>query len=181
MKVLDFGLVKIARSHAHDETLLTSPDVTTGTPAFMAPEMALGEIEIDHRADIYALGCVAYWLLTGRLVFEAETAVKMMLLHVQSTPTPPSRVTEMEVPEELDRVVLACLAKDPAARPASAAELARRLDAVPVRERWTAERAEAWWEKHLPAAAPATTLRSDTPLATVHVARDSTAMAEETV
>ncbi|HET9950415.1 MAG TPA: serine/threonine-protein kinase [Candidatus Eisenbacteria bacterium] len=180
VKVLDFGLVKLARTHAHGETLLTSPDVTTGTPAYMAPEMALGEIEIDHRADIYALGCVAYWLLTGRLVFEAENAVKMMLQHVQSPPTPPSRVTEMEVPEELDRVVLACLAKDPAARPASAADLARWLDAVPVRERWTAERAEAWWEKHLPAAAPATTLRSETPLATVRVARDSTAMAEET-
>jgi len=174
VKVLDFGLVKTNRPQAKDDALLTSPDVTTGTPAFMAPEMALGETDVDHRADIYALGCVGYWLLTGRLVFEAENAVKMMLQHVQAEPAPPSRATEIEVPPELDRVILACLAKDPARRPAGALELERMLDAVPVREPWTPERAESWWERHLPAAAPMTTLRQETPLATMHVAREET-------
>jgi serine/threonine-protein kinase len=180
VKVLDFGLVKTSRVHAEAETLLTSPDATTGTPAFMAPEMALGESEVDHRADIYALGCVAYWLLTGRLVFEAENAVKMMLQHVQAVPTPPSRATEIEVPEELDRIVLACLAKEPGSRPFSAAELARRLAAVRVSETWTPERAEAWWDRHMPAAAPTTPLRQETPLATVHVASAATVAMEET-
>jgi tRNA A-37 threonylcarbamoyl transferase component Bud32 len=174
VKVLDFGLVKTNVARADEETLLTSPDVTTGTPAFMAPEMALGEPDVDHRVDLYALGCVGYWLLTGRLVFEAETAVKMMLQHVQSEPVPPSQKTEIDVPAELDRVLLACLAKDPSKRPASAAELARMLGDIPVREAWTRERAEDWWERHIPAAAPVTTLRQETPFATVHVAREET-------
>ena len=170
VKVLDFGLVKTTAAHAHEETLLTSPDVTTGTPAFMSPEMALGESDVDYRADIYALGCVGYWLLTGHLVFEADTPVKMMLQHVQSEPVPPSQRTEIDVPPELDRILLACLAKDPAKRPASAIDLARMLGEIPVRQPWTLERAEEWWERHLPAAAPATPLRQETPLATVHVA-----------
>src|SRR6266850_146214 len=121
VKVLDFGLVKTDAAAARGETLLTSPEVTTGTPAYMAPEMALGETTIDHRADIYALGCVGYWLLTGRLVFEADTAVKMMLQHIQNIPEPPSRFSELEVPRELDDVLLACLAKKPADRPATTA------------------------------------------------------------
>jgi len=171
VKVLDFGLVKTNVAQAQEETLLTSPDVTTGTPAFMAPEMALGENDIDHRVDIYALGCVGYWLLTGQLVFEADTAVKMMVQHIQSDPVPPSSRTEIDVPPELDRVILACLAKDPAKRPSSAGELERMLGEVPVSRAWTKERAEEWWEQHIPAAAPVTALRQETPLATVHVAR----------
>ena len=74
VKVLDFGLVKSARSRRPRDPARHAPDVTTGTPAFMAPELALGEADVDGRADIYALGCVAYWLLTGRLVFEADSA-----------------------------------------------------------------------------------------------------------
>jgi len=179
VKVLDFGLVKTNVARADEETLLTSPDVTTGTPAFMAPEMALGEPDVDHRVDLYALGCVGYWLLTGRLVFEAETAVKMMLQHVQSEPVPPSQRTEIDVPAELDRVLLACLAKDPSKRPGSAAELARMLGDIPVREAWTRERAEDWWERHIPAAAPVTALRQETPFATVHVAREETSKGVE--
>ena len=169
VKVLDFGLVKTKFGNSHEDTLLTSPDVTTGTPAFMAPEMALGEATVDHRVDIYALGCVGYWLLTGRLVFEADTAVKMMLQHIQAEPLAPSRATELEVPPELDAILLDCLAKDPAKRPSSVLEVARRLDEVPLREPWTKERMEAWWERHIPAAAPVTALRQDTPLATMHV------------
>ena len=68
VKVLDFGLVKPARSYDQETMLVTARDVTTGTPAYMAPELALGESDVDARADIYALGCVGYWLLTGRLV-----------------------------------------------------------------------------------------------------------------
>jgi len=170
VKVLDFGLVKTNATATRGETLLTSPDVTTGTPAYMAPEMALGE-NVDHRADIYALGCVGYWLLTGRLVFEGDTPVKMMLEHIRSAPEPPSRYSELEIPPELDAILLACLAKNPADRPADTAELSRRLEQIPACDPWTKERADAWWDAHLPASAPRTVLQEDTPLATMHVAR----------
>ena len=170
VKVLDFGLVKTNAAAGRHETLLTSPEVTTGTPAYMAPEMALGDA-VDHRADIYALGCVGYWLLTGRLVFEAETPVKMMLQHIQNTPEPPSRLSELEIPRELDEVLLACLAKSPGDRPDDTMELARRLAQIPARDPWTKERAEEWWDTHLPASAPRTVLREETPVATMQVAK----------
>ena len=164
VKVLDFGLVK---HYADDENaqsaLLTQPDVTTGTPAFMAPEMALGERTIDSRVDIYALGCVGYWLLTGRLVFEADTAVKMMLQHIQAVPAPPSRYAEQEVPPELDRIILQCLAKNPDDRPRDTMLLATMLGDLSSHESWTKDRAEQWWETHLPASAPFTELREKTP------------------
>ena len=170
VKVLDFGLVKTDAKMARGETLLTSPDVTTGTPAYMAPEMALGE-NVDHRADIYALGCVGYWLLTGRLVFEADTPVKLMLQHIRNAPEPPSRYSELEIPPELDAILLACLAKNPADRPADTAELSRRLEQIPACDPWTKERADTWWDAHLPALAPRTVLQEETPLVTMHVAR----------
>jgi len=171
VKVLDFGLVKHQRDSEHAQTvLLTQPNVTTGTPAFMAPEMALGET-VDASVDIYALGCVGYWLLTGRLVFEAETPVKMMLQHIQAEPVAPSRVSELRIPPELDDILLRCLAKKPADRPKSAMELARVLAEVPVRESWTKERAEEWWADHSPEHAPATPLREETPAATLQAVK----------
>ena len=171
-KVLDFGLVKVARdAEAGTGTvLMTNPDVTTGTPAFMSPEMALGDT-VDHRADIYALGCVGYWLLTGRLVFEADTPVKMMLQHIQSTPKRPSELSEIAIPPELEHALLRCLAKKPEDRPQTAAELQAILAAVPMAERWTAEKAGSWWDVHSPASAPLTKLHDETPIATMHVAK----------
>jgi len=171
VKVLDFGLVKATKPHDVETMLLTGPDITTGTPAFMAPEMALGDGNVDHRADIYALGCVGYWLLTGRLVFEAETALKMLVQHIQAEPLPPSRLSEVAVPPELDRLILACLAKKPEDRPQSTRELGELLATVACGNPWTKERAEAWWDLHLPARAPASRLREDTPVATVHAVR----------
>jgi serine/threonine-protein kinase len=151
VKVLDFGLVKTERPEDADITQVTSPQVVTGTPAFMAPEAVLDHDTVDRRADIYALGCVGYWLLTGATVFEADTTMKMLLQQVQNPAPPPSRRAVHAVPEELDAIVLACLAKARSERPADGAELARRLAAVPLREAWTDARAEAWWEEHLPA------------------------------
>ena len=75
-----------------------------GTPAFMAPEIILEE-EVDQRADVYALGCVAYYMLTGQLVFEGDTPMKMFMHHVQTPPVPPSQRTELAVPKELDELV----------------------------------------------------------------------------
>ncbi len=152
VKVLDFGLVKSELATEPGDALATDPNIVVGTPAFMAPELILGERGVDARADIYALGCVAYWLLTGQLVFEAEGARKVMVEHVRSEPVAPSRRTELAISPSLDALVLACLAKDRAARPANAGDLARRLAACEVGEPWTPERAAGWWDRHLPSA-----------------------------
>jgi eukaryotic-like serine/threonine-protein kinase len=151
VKVLDFGLVKPQPGLDSDAPKLTATGANTpGTPAFMAPESVFGDPVPDLRADIYALGCVGYWLVTGALVFDAVSAHKMLMHHVETPPEAPSRRATVEVPPELDAIILACLAKRPEERPASARELADRLAACPQREAWTAERAHAWWEEHLP-------------------------------
>lgn len=153
VKVLDFGLVKMASEDGAEDGAehanLTSPNVTTGTPAFMAPEVALGNRPVDGRADLYALGCVAYWLLTGRTPFEAPTAVAMLMRHVQDEARPPSALSETVIPEALDQLVLACLAKDPDERPADAAALYRLLSACPLPDPWNRDRAVEWWALHL--------------------------------
>jgi serine/threonine-protein kinase len=156
VKVLDFGLVKGDLGEGQDQTKLTAPEITTGTPAYMSPELAQAD-DIDGRTDLYALGCVAFFLLTGRLVFEAEAPIKMMLAHVKDVPVPPSRLSEFPISRDLDEVILSCLEKDRARRPATADELARRLAECDVGEPWTAEAAVRWWQGHLPelAAPPA--------------------------
>jgi serine/threonine-protein kinase len=150
VKVLDFGLVKVNHPGSLQQTLVTMDHKTTGTPAYMAPEIILGEAEVDRRADVYALGCVAYYLLTGQLVFEAETPMKMLLQHVQAAPVPPSQRTELPIPRELDDLVLACLEKDPRSRPQNAEELFRLACACRSCNGWTDESAKRWWETHLP-------------------------------
>jgi serine/threonine-protein kinase len=148
-KVLDFGLVKAVADESVEDTLATSPgQMSPGTPAYMSPEMALGE-RVDGRADIYALGCVAYFLLTGRLVFEAERAFQMIAKHLQATPVPPSQ-RALQVPVPLERLILSCLAKDPKDRPQSAAEFARALALIDV-EPWSEEQAAHSWKVSRPA------------------------------
>ena len=148
-KVLDFGLVKVKHARPGD-TLSTIDHTTTGTPAYMAPETILGDVEVDRRADVYALGCVAYFLLTGQLVFEADTSMKMLMQHLNTPPVPPSQRTELPIPRELDELVLACLEKDPDRRPQNAGELFRMAYNCRACEGWNAEAAAAWWEVHLP-------------------------------
>src|SRR3954468_4291667 len=150
VKVLDFGLVKAIGDGDREATLLTAPDATTGTPAYIAPEVIRGDREPDHRVDIYTLGCVGYWLLTGRLVFQAANAIQMMFQHANSPPVPPSQKSELEIPPELDRVILACLAKDPYERPSNATELSRLLAGAVAAESWSEERAHRWWDRHHP-------------------------------
>jgi serine/threonine-protein kinase len=152
IKVLDFGLVKQGRAPEPDADKLTAADMSPGgTPAFMSPEQALGDGELDARSDIYALGCVAYWLLTGSLVFKGTTPMETIVLHVNREPEPPSRRTTSPIPADLETIVLACLAKDPADRPATADELAMRLASVPMAEDWTPVRAREWWDENRPA------------------------------
>jgi len=147
VKVLDFGLVKGGSINGH-KTLLTLAGTATGTPAFMAPELAMGKENVDARADIYSLGCVAYWLLTGQLVFENSNPVAMAVDHVRTSPTPPSQRTETEVPEALEQVILSCLEKDPDARPSSALDLYNQLEACNLDSTWNQPQAKEWWQLH---------------------------------
>src|SRR2546421_5938398 len=122
----------------------------SGSPAYMAPEVILGEADVDRRADVYALGCVAYFLLTDQLVFEADTPMKMLMQHVQARPVPPSQRTELPIPPELDALVMQCLEKDPNMRPQSAEELLRFRWNCETCEPWTNDLARVWWQIHLP-------------------------------
>ena len=97
MKVLDFGIVGAARDPADTSLVHTRGNAVRGTPAFIAPEQAMGT-DLDGRADIYAIGCVAYWLLTGQLVFTADTPMGLLLQHAQTPPTPPSARTDLPIP-----------------------------------------------------------------------------------
>ncbi len=150
IKVLDFGLVKLDRHAGRGETQLTREGLTTGTPAYLSPEVALGQGEVDARTDIYSLGCVAYWLVTGRLVFKGETPMQVVLDHIQTAPTPPSQRTELEIPSALEQIILSCLEKKPERRPQTALELAERLAACEFREPWTQVDAQRWWALNKP-------------------------------
>jgi serine/threonine-protein kinase len=150
VKVLDFGIVGAVRDTPGGNLMHTRGDTVRGTPAFIAPEQAMGA-DLDGRADIYATGCVAYWLLTGQLVFTADTPMALLLKHAQTPPTPPSARTELPIPPALDELVLSCLAKDPAKRPQSARELSRRLAELDGASAWTQERARDWWMTNQPA------------------------------
>ena len=149
VKVLDFGLVKSVGGTFTEDSMATAAGLTPGTPAYMAPEMALGE-KCDGRADLYALGCVAYYLLTGQMVFEAVNGLQLITKHIQEPPVPPSQRTELDIAPELDQVVLACLAKKPENRPRSAGELDQMLAEIEI-EPWSEEEATRWWRTHQPA------------------------------
>jgi serine/threonine-protein kinase len=168
VKVLDFGLAKCAA--CEEATQLSAEGVGMGTPGYISPEVALGEELVDERADIYALGCVAYFLLTGSLVFPDANAMAMALKHVQEKPVPPSQRTELPIPAELEAIIMQCLEKKPADRPANVRALADRLAALslPV---WTQADATAWWDRHLP---PTSTLRAPVRIDTTAISPSAT-------
>ena len=149
VKVLDFGIVKGSPDGGRADPLRTGENTVQGTPAFMSPEQAVGG-EVDGRTDIYAIGCVAHWLLTGQFVFTADTSMGLLMQHVQAKPAPPSTRSDQPIPAALDRLVLSCLAKDPGDRPQSARELSGRLAEVEGAGGWTQDRARSWWARHQP-------------------------------
>jgi eukaryotic-like serine/threonine-protein kinase len=149
VKVLDFGIVGAVSDAEAGSPVQTQENVVRGTPAFIAPEQAMGA-PVDWRADIYATGCVAYWLLTGKYVFTADTSMGLLMQHVQARPAPPSTRTDQPIPAALDELVLSCLAKDPGERPQTARELSGRLAEIEGASGWTQERARSWWAAHPP-------------------------------
>jgi serine/threonine-protein kinase len=150
VKVLDFGIVKQQEVAGPAGAQLTAVDMIAGTPAFLPPEMGLAEQSVDGRADLYSLGCVAYWLLTGRLVFEGMNAMATIVSHIHDAPEPISRRTEQPVHADLEAIIMRCLAKKPDDRPQDALELYRLLGELDIAGKWTDERAAEWWEKNRP-------------------------------
>jgi len=151
VKVLDFGLVRHSTFEVGGSPV-TRTGLLAGTPTYLAPEIAAGGEEIDGRADIYSLACVAYKLLTGRCVFEEDTVVATIVAHVNASPLPPSTFSEIPIPTEFEGLILACLAKDPDSRPQTCEDLVHELEGIDLAEPWTAERAADWWRLHLPRA-----------------------------
>jgi len=149
VKVLDFGLVKNT-SRVGEGTVGLTGAAVVGTPAFMPPEVADPEDMLDARSDIYALGCVGYWLLSGQLVFDAAAPLQMVLAHVQTPPRPPSDRTEMPIPGELERVIMTCLSKAPDDRPQSAEALSLLLAECSTDDPWSEARGAEWWNLHSP-------------------------------
>ena len=139
-KVVDFGLV---RDLSQDSGVSTQ--IILGTPTFMAPEQALGT-GMDHRADLYALGAVGYYLLTGKVVFAGKSNADVLVQHATKPPMPPSQATANPIPPALEAVILRCLAKAPAERHASARELAQALTAALERP-WDLDEASRWWRE----------------------------------
>lgn len=148
LKVLDFGVV--SRQGRQPTAPITVAGMVLGTPAFLAPELVSGQGSFDGRADIYGLGCVAFWLLTGRPPFEAADATALLRHHSTTMPPPPSTISDEAIPADVDALLLECLSKDPSLRPASADVLWQRLDHLSVAHRWDLRRARAWWELHEP-------------------------------
>src|SRR4051812_8835462 len=143
VKVMDFGLVKAISDTSPEDVLATIPgQMALGTPAYMSPEMALGE-PVDGRSDIYSLGCVAYFLLTGELVFDGEKTVNLIAQHLQAEPLPLSQRTAQSIPPGLERLILKCLSKDPNKRPQSASEMSQALSWVPT-DAWGETEANEW-------------------------------------
>lgn len=144
-KLLDFGLVLPPVSDADGEKL-TQDGSVTGTPAYLSPEQAGGQEAVDARSDIYSLGALAYFLLTGQPPFGGRTGIKMLAAHLYESPQPPSAIRP-DLPPDLDAVVLRCLAKKPGERYASAANLETSLAELRAGN-WTESDARNWWSKH---------------------------------
>jgi eukaryotic-like serine/threonine-protein kinase len=168
VKVLDFGLVRLRSVQPESVATVTAEAGVACTPAYAAPEIARGEPTYDHRVDIYAVGCVAYWLLTGQQVFTANSSMQMLIDHASTPPPPLHARTELPIPPELEELIMECLEKNPGRRPAGADVLARRFSACRVPEPWTRERAEYWWRLHAP------TTSQDRPLADMLLSREGT-------
>lgn len=144
-KVLDFGLVKDVQQDTPD---LTQENAIVGTPFYLAPELIADATAFSPASDLYALGGVAYYLLTGHNVFEGGSAMEICAMHLQDEPVPPSQRTSREIPSDLEAVVMACLAKQPEDRPQNAPELSEMLAQCDGFGTWTQKQAKSWWDNN---------------------------------
>ena len=142
--LLDFGLVRDSYSANDQSPRLTAEGTITGSPLFMSPEQAIGDSEPDARSDIYSLGAVAYFLLTGRPPFEGSKPLRVIFAHVNDEPAPPSS-RGFDVPADLEAIVLCCLSKAKEDRFQDAASLRDALDNCESAGSWTRQDAKAWW------------------------------------
>ncbi len=147
VKVLDFGLVKPIDA-VPGAAELSLEGIVQGTPAFMAPELATGESAVDQRSDIYALGCVAYFMTTGLHVFSGATPMQVAIAHVTTEPVPPSHRCDAAVPDELEQIIMRCLAKNPDDRYQNARALRDALEACTYAAAWDSDLAASWWQEH---------------------------------
>jgi serine/threonine protein kinase len=162
VKVLDFGLARRVETDIGAQRVTVAGEML-GTPQYMAPE-CLGEGDVDARADLYSLGCVAYRMLTGHDVFEEQGLWPLLTAHLQQAPRPLEALAD-GIPPDLASIVMRCLAKDPAKRPASTAALLEELEMTGLADRWTPARAQSWWAAHAdPESAAAPTGRDVTEL-----------------
>jgi eukaryotic-like serine/threonine-protein kinase len=148
VKVLDFGLVKEMRRRDERSPTLTSDGSILGTPLYMAPERFYGDEEADHRADLYAIGAVAYFLMSGRPVFDAKNPVQVLLQQARTVPAS-LRSRGVELSEKLDAAVLRALEKEPSARFDNADKFRLALRATPEWGAWSQVDAEQWWRAHV--------------------------------
>lgn len=144
VKVLDFGLVKPTESPLSQK--ITSTNLIAGTPQYLAPERLVTPETNDPRSDIYALGAVVFYLLTGRDFIEGNSLAKMLLQVVEMPPLRPSEITDVSIPQELDDLVFRCLAKDPSDRPDSVTEIIATLDRIRPASPWSESDAASWWK-----------------------------------
>ncbi|MFO1463416.1 MAG: serine/threonine-protein kinase [bacterium] len=148
VKVLDFGLAKEYRKR--DPAAGREIGVFSGTPRYTAPECLQGTAVIDARADIYMLGSLAFWLITGHSPFEEESDEALMQDHLKKEAVPPSRLLNFSIPVEMDQLILKCLKKNPEDRFQNIQEFLTALQGVPLQHPWTFAQAAAWWEGNLP-------------------------------
>jgi serine/threonine protein kinase len=158
-KVVDFGLVRELEQSGQ-----SAHEIVSGTPAYLAPEAITDPDQIGPASDLYAVGAVGYYLLTGERVFDGKTAVDVCTQHVTAAPVPPSKRTDQEIPEALETLILACLEKSPGQRPSSADELAELLGTLDCAAAWTVADSKAWWQSYQrpsPAATDADTVSAE--------------------
>jgi serine/threonine protein kinase len=145
VKVLDFGLVRTVANE--DALALTQMGSLTGTPLYLSPESVERPEDVDQRSDLYQLGGIAYYLLTGRPVFKGESVVEVVGQHLHTAPTPPSKVLGREVTRELEEIILRCLEKKSEDRYDDAFALGEAFARCEVGE-WTQAQARAWWSEY---------------------------------
>jgi serine/threonine-protein kinase len=142
-KVVDFGLVKDLERGG---TALSRADLVQGTPLYLSPEAITAPDKVDARGDLYALGAVGYYVLTGRHVFSGATLVEVCSHHLHTAPEPPSARLGRPVPPALEQILLRCLEKDPSRRPAGAHALRDALRELAGVAEWSEEDARTWWQ-----------------------------------